>query len=110
MNCGPFSVELLENEQYRLTSLLRNNGFFYYKNSDIIFRADTLQQPGKVWLQIQPEENIPNSTNRQWYIGNITIDIKENSNQPLTDTLRATPLNIHYTGKRVPLRPDKLRS
>ena len=105
----PFSVELLEKERNRLTTLLRNNGYYYYRNSYITFKADTLQTPGKVWLQIQPIEGIPTQANRPWYIGDITINLyKDNIHPSLDDTLQARRVRINYSGEKVPLRPRVL--
>lgn len=106
---SPFSVPDLENERNRLISLLRNNGYYYYRNSYITFLADTIQQPGTVWLQIQPVAIVPPQVNQQWYIGDITVNLYRGNNRvPLVDSLQGRSLRINYTGKKSPLRPRVL--
>ena len=108
-NGSPFSVTLLESERNRLTTLLRNNGYYYYRNNYITFMADTIQQPGKVWLQIRPVEGIPEQANKLWYIGDITINLyKDNQHLPLKDSLQIRRVTINYTGEKSPLRPNVL--
>lgn len=105
---APFSVVQLENERNRLSTLFRNNGYYYYRSSYITFRADTIQQPGKVWLQIQPEEGLPQQVNRQWYIGNLAVNLRKSNNYLLPDTLQIRHLKVYYNGKKSPLRPGVL--
>ena len=108
-NGTPFSITLLENERNRLTTLLRNNGYYYYRNNYITFMADTIQRPGKVWLQIQPVEGIPEQANKPWYIGDITINLhKDTPHHPLKDSLQIRRVKINYTGEKSPLRPRVL--
>ena len=55
----PFSVINLDAERTRLYTLFRNAGYYYYKPEYITFRADTIQRPGFVQLQVVPAEGIP---------------------------------------------------
>lgn len=105
---SPFSVVELEKERTRLATLFRNNGYYYYRNNYITFRADTIQRPGKVWLQIQPENGLPPQVNRQWYIGDMTVNLRKNNSYRLTDSLQIRHLLIAYSGKKPPLRPGVL--
>lgn len=101
---SPFSVVQLENERNRLVSLFRNNGYYYYRSNYITFRADTIQRPGQVWLQIQPMEGLPPVVNRQWYIGETRVNLRKNNGYYLQDTLQVRHMQINYTGKKTPLR------
>ena len=105
---APFSVIQLEDERNRLSTLFRNNGYYYYRSNYITFRADTIQKPGKVWLQIQPQEGLPQEVNRQWYIGNLTVNLRKNNSFRLRDTLHIRHLQVNYNGKKPPLRPGVL--
>lgn len=104
----PFSVVQLEAERNRLSTLFRNNGYYYYRSNYITFRADTIQQPGRVWLQIQPQEGLPPAVNKQWYIGKTTVNLRKNNDYTLKDTLQIRHLRINFTGKKPPLRPGVL--
>lgn len=103
-----FSVVSLEDERNRITKLLRNNGYYYYRSSYINYLADTIQSPGKVWLQVQPVDKLPPQANRQWYIGRTTVNLRDDNRYRLEDTLQIRNLTINYTGKKSPLRPRVL--
>ncbi|MBQ8866456.1 MAG: BamA/TamA family outer membrane protein [Bacteroidaceae bacterium] len=104
----PFSVVQLESERNRLSTLFRNNGYYYYRGDYITFRADTIQRPGHVWLQVQPREGLPSVVNRQWYIGKTVVNLHNNNRRQLEDTLQIRHLTVNYTGKKPPLRPGVL--
>ena len=44
--------------------MFRNSGYFYYKPEYITYRADTIQRPGFVQLQVVPADGIPASANK----------------------------------------------
>ncbi|MBP7857139.1 MAG: BamA/TamA family outer membrane protein [Prevotella sp.] len=99
-----FDVNTLEAERMRLTTLLRNNGYFYYQNSYASYLADTVSVPGKVRMKFQNANNIPSVASRQWYIGNIDVDLRKQFMETLADSVKRRSLTVHYNGKRPPLR------
>lgn len=103
----PFSVINLDAERTRIYNLLRNFGYFYYKPEYITFRADTIQKPGFVQLQVVPASNIPAHANKQYYLGRTTIKLFNNDSFELTDSLVFKDYTIHYNGGdngKIPLR------
>lgn len=60
-----FSVLKLEEERQRLSTLFRNNGYYYFRPEFITFRADTLRKPGMVSLQVVPKAGVPADAKRQ---------------------------------------------
>ena len=50
-----FNVVQLQAERERISSLLRNNGYYYFRPDFITYQADTLLNPGKVALPGGPE-------------------------------------------------------
>ena len=64
-----FSVIKLDEERQRLSSLFRNHGYYYYRPEFTTFRADTLQRPGYVSLQVLPTTSIPVEAKKQYYMG-----------------------------------------
>lgn len=105
-----FSVVTLEAERQRLSSLFRNHGFFYFRPEFINFRADTLQAPGKVSLQVTPKPGLPASAVRQWYLGDRSVYITGYNGAPPTDSIRYRGINIFYSGKRPSVRPSVIYS
>ena len=108
----PFSVVNLDAERTRISELFRNSGYYFYKPEYITFRADTLQRPGFVQLQVVPAEGIPPAANKRYYLGKTTIRMLGTDSYALTDTLKFRDYTIYYNGGekgRLPLRFGALR-
>lgn len=102
-----FNVVTLDAERQRLSNILRNNGYFYFRPDFINFLADTVQVPGKVNLRVQPKENLPASATHPWYVGDITVFLTGSGGQQPTDSLRYKEIMIHYS-KPLNIRPKVL--
>lgn len=74
-----FSVVNLQLEKDRINSDFRNNGYYYYRTDYIRYYADSVQIPQRVKLLVQPDQEIPARANRQWYIGNISTYVRQNT-------------------------------
>ena len=94
-----FNVVQLEAERQRISSLLRNNGYYYFRPEYITYRADTTRNPGKVSLRIVPSSGMPREALRPWKIGDITVALNGYNNELPTDTLFYKGLKILYEGK-----------
>ena len=103
-----FSVLRLEEERQRLSSLFRNHGYYYYRPEFTTYRADTLQKPGYVSLQVVPRNGIPADAKKQYYIGKTSVYLTGYNDEPPTDTLRLRTMDIYYNGKKPGIRPSAL--
>ena len=103
-----FSVIKLEEERQRLSNLLRNHGYYYYRPEFTTYRADTLQKSGYVSLQVVPRNGIPAEAKKQYYIGNTSVYLTGYENEPPTDTLRLRTMTFYYSGKKPGIRPNAL--
>ena len=103
-----FSVIKLEEERQRLSNLLRNHGYYYYRPEFTTYRADTLQKSGYVSLQVLPRNGIPTEAKKQYYIGNTSVYLTGYDNEPPTDTLRLRTMTFYYSGKKPGIRPNAL--
>ena len=83
----PFSVVSLEAERTRIVSALREQGYYYQRNEYINFRADTLQMPMMVKLQVQPSPTAPPEAMRPYHIGNTRINIYKYGDRRIVDSL-----------------------
>lgn len=101
-----FSVINLTNEQSRIETLLRNNGYYYFKSDYTTFRADTLLRKHKVQLQVIPAPNRPANADRPWYIGRAIINIRDHDTAPLINTSTRRNYTYHYSGDKMPLRAN----
>lgn len=107
-----FSVVNLESERERLSTLFRNNGYFYYRPDYTMYTADTLQKPYKVQMRVQPDPAIPKRALRQWFVGGLRLNIRKASNgsynsEP-TDSFIYKRLVITWQGKKPPIKPRAL--
>mgnify|MGYP000811288798 FL=1 len=108
----PFSVINLDAERTRIYNMFRNSGYFYYKPEYITYRADTIQRPGFVQLQVVPADGIPASANKRYYLGRTTVNLFNNDSYELTDTLQFRDYTLYYDGGKkgkIPLRFGALR-
>lgn len=103
-----FNVASLEAERQRIASVLRNNGYYYFRPEFISYQADTLLNPGKVALRIIPKPGLPRNVLRPWKIGDISVWLNGFNNEPPTDTIHYKDLTIHYEGKKPRVRPSVL--
>ena len=94
-----FNVVQLEAERQRISSLLRNNGYYYFRPEFISYQADTVMNPGKVALRISTKPGLPRTVLRPWKIGDISVYLNGYNNEPPTDSIRYKEMNIFYEGK-----------
>lgn len=102
----PFSAITLTNEQSRIASMLRNNGFYYYRPSLATYKADTIAMPYKVLLRMQPKPNIPPVVLKQWYIGHTNITVLKNQGDTVQheQKMRKERGTYYYSGSSAPVK------
>lgn len=83
----PFSVVSLEAERSRIVGVLREEGYYYQRNEHVTFRADTLQTPMMVKLQVQPSPTAPREAMRPYYIGKTRMNIYKYGDRQIVDSL-----------------------
>lgn len=99
-----FSISALDSERTRLSNLLRNNGFYYYRSDYGSFVADSISNPGKVEVHLQPVEGLPDNAKKQWYLGKLRIDLRKNIGERLTDSIDHPFLSVYFNGKKPPIK------
>ena len=99
-----FDVSALEAERTRISTLLRNNGYFYYQPTYASYLADTIAEPGKSQVRLQYADSLPGNVGKKWYIGRINLEMRRQVMQQLTDTLRRRNYTMIYSGRRPPIR------
>ncbi len=100
-----FSVVNLSDEQARIETLFRENGYFFYSAPYTTFRADTIMRPGSVQLQVRPDPNRPQRVRHRWYMGDVHISVREKENDVLDRHISRRGYHYNFSGKRMPLRP-----
>lgn len=102
-----FNVVKLEAERQRISTLLRNNGFYYFRPDFVVYEADTLLSPGKVWLRVKRKDGLPPNALRPFHIGDISVNIRGFDNDLPVDSIKYKELTIYYQGK-LRIRPPVL--
>ena len=100
----PFTVAALDAERSRITTLFRNNGYYYYQKGYASYLADTVAVPGKANLRLQLADQLPEAALRKWCIGNVDIDLRKTFMQTPTDTLGRRFFHVRFNGRRPPVR------
>jgi len=100
----PFTLASLDAERSRLTTLFRNNGYFYYSPSYTSYLADTFAVANKAQVKLQLADGLPEEALRQWNVGNMRINLRRSMFEQLNDSIKRRRLSIHYNGKRPPIR------
>lgn len=83
----PFRAVTLDEERTRISELLRNQGYYYFRPDYIHFRADTLRRPTMVRLQVVPASQTPALATRPYHIGKTLVRILRNGEYQTTDTI-----------------------
>ena len=100
----PFVVSRLDAERQRISTLLRNNGFYYYQPSYASYLADTFVVDGKAQLQLRMANDIPVEATHKWYIGRVNINMKKTMMEQPTDSIRGRFFTVRFSGKKPPIR------
>ncbi len=100
----PFDASTLDAERTRVSTLLRNNGFFYYQPSYATYLADTLAKTDQAQVRLQYADSLPSQVGKQWYIGHINLEMRRQATQQLGDTIKRRTYTMVYAGKRPPIR------
>lgn len=104
-----FNAAAMEEERNRLNTLFRNNGYYYYQPGYINYLADTINNPGKASVRVQPVKNLAPQVSKQWYIGNVSMRITDGNmgigaNRTKADTITRRNFSYIYYGKKLPVR------
>ena len=102
-----FNVVWMEQERRRIASLLRDSGYYYFRPDYIVYEADSTLTPQKVSMRLQLKPGLSPQILRPWRIGDITVNLTDNSYTDLTDTLVYKDMKIAYKGK-LKVRPNIL--
>ena len=97
-----YNIDTLQAERIRITNMLRNESYYYFRPEYLEYQADTLRARQRVDLRMVTAPGIPEAARRPYRIGNITVELT-NPEGGEPDSIRFRGINIHYQ------RPLKLR-
>jgi outer membrane protein assembly factor BamA len=94
-----FSTDKLEAERQRISTIMRNNGYYFFRPEYIVYQADSTLSPHKVAIKAGLKQGAPRSILRPWRIGNISVHLNGYDNEKPLDSLYYKDLLIYYEGK-----------
>lgn len=110
---APFSVAKLDKERTRLSTLFRNNGYYYFRPEYIVYQADTIARPLHVQLRVMPSLEMPDQAGRQYYMGRTRINVYSYGEIPNANAPRPaghSPLKMRAIRRFVSYRRGDLYS
>ncbi|MDR1407550.1 MAG: sorting and assembly machinery component 50 [Tannerella sp.] len=102
-----FNVKTLEAERQRIASLLRNNGYYYFRPEYIVCEADSTLAPHRVSLRLRLKSDLSPSVLRPWKTGTTSIHLYGYDSEAPTDSLQYEDMKIYYEG-RLRVHPGEL--
>jgi len=106
----PYSLSLLNQEKNRLEFGMKEEGFYYFNERQIYFRADTTIGNHLVRITLALDEDIPEKSKRQYSIGEVRFNPYYGTGKKSpadTDTTR-TPKGIIFVGRDSLFRPKAM--
>lgn len=109
-----YTADGLIQDRTKVSSVLRENGYYYFNPSYITYEADTLQVREQLQLRALIKEGLPSEVLRQWRIGEVRVrfvDAEDGVGQSLVrDTLSVGDRVVAYYRGKLPIRPKTLNS
>lgn len=112
-----YNLDTLTAERQRITGILRDRGYYYFRPEYLEFLADTTLRPQRVDLRLTLKPNLPAVALKPYRVGDVTVRLRNLRPGP-RDTLRlrnATviaqrPMKIRprVLGRALTLRPGQL--
>lgn len=101
---APFAVSYLDGERTRISNLLRNSGYYYYRQPYATFTADSVTTPQRIRLTVMPIAGMPEEATHPWHLGRLTVDMRRSVADRPTDSVTFRGLKVCYSGKKPPIR------
>lgn len=103
-----FNILDLDGERTRLSTLLRNVGYYYFRPDYMTYQADTTQVPGgHVSLRMVPVAGMPEVAEKRFYVGQKSIYLFGKQGERPNDSVDYKGLRIYFHDK-IPVRPNML--
>lgn len=98
-----YDTDSLSAERIRITNVLRNRGYYFFKPDYIEYLADSTVGPQRIAMKLTVASNTPREALRRYRTGNVTVYINRNQGGGTPETFE-TP-----RAKVVQMMPSRLR-
>ena len=98
-----YCTDSLSAARTRITNVLRNKGFYFFRPDYIEYLADSIENPLQIDLRMILANNIPSPMLRRYVTGDVTVYVYRNQGGGTPDTI-ATP-----RATLIQMKPSRLR-
>lgn len=103
-----FNVSDLDGERNRISGILRNVGYYYFRPDYLTYQADTTLVPdGHVSLRLIPVPGLPAAAQRPYYVGKTSVYLIGKDGEQPNKSMDYNGMDIHYYNK-MQVRPKML--
>ncbi len=103
-----FNVPLLDEERSRISTQLRNRGYYYFRPDYFTYQADTTLVPGgHISLKLIPVPGLPDAAKKPYFVGNTNVYLMGKGGEATNDSLRYKDITIYYHDK-LQVRPNMM--
>jgi outer membrane protein assembly factor BamA len=85
-----YSTDSLSEVRTRITTQLRNRGYYFFKSDYIEYLADSIESPMQIDLRLVLASNIPSAMLDSYTVGNVTVRAYRNQGGGIPDTIQTT--------------------
>ena len=101
-----YNLDSLTLERKRISQLLRNRGYYYFRPEYFEYQADTTRKRREVDLRLLLKPGIPAQATRSYRIGDITVNL-QNIRPKSRDSMRVRDMRVFFDTPRK-IRPKVL--
>lgn len=105
-----YNLDLIKQERIRIANKMRQQGYFYFQDEYLLFRADTTMERRKIEMELLLKEKTPDRSLQPQYIRKLVVypdyNLKRKSNVAM-DTLRQKGMKLIY--ENLLMSPGELR-
>lgn len=103
-----FNVNNLDEERTRVSTLLRNRGYYYFRPTYLTYQADTTLVNGEhISLKLIPIKGLPAAAQRPYFLGNLSVYLYGKGGEQPNDSITYKDMDVHFYNK-LQVRPNML--
>lgn len=82
-----YCVDSLSVARTRITNVLRNKGYYFFRPDFVEYLADSIAEPGKIKMRMMLASNVPSFALEPYKTGKVTVYVERNEGGGYSDTI-----------------------